>query len=79
MRKLSFRCQGPDGVVKLSKEAPEQLEERVIGICYNVFRRAIVGKDKSRTAARFKRAINADALCKAAESSGALHVRITVE
>ena len=32
MRKLSFRCQGPDGVVKLSKEAPEQLEERVIGI-----------------------------------------------
>lgn len=30
MRKLSFRC--PDGVVNLSKEAPEQLEERVIGI-----------------------------------------------
>ena len=77
MRKLSFRC--PDGVVKLSIDAPEELEERVIGICYGVFRRAIVGKDKSRTAARFKRAINADALCKAAESSGALHVRVTVE
>ena len=59
MRKLSFRC--PDGVVKLIINAPEELEERVIGICYNVFRRAIVGKDKSRTAARFKRAINADA------------------
>lgn len=77
MRKLSFRC--PDGVVKLTIDAPEELEERVIGICYNVFRRAIVGKDKSRTAARFKRAINADALCKDAESSGALHVRITIE
>ncbi len=30
MRKLSFRC--PDGVVKLTIDAPEELEERVIGI-----------------------------------------------
>ncbi len=30
MRKLSFRC--PDGVVKLIINAPEELEERVIGI-----------------------------------------------
>lgn len=30
MRKLSFRC--PDGVVKLTIDAPGELEERVIGI-----------------------------------------------
>ena len=30
MRKLSFRC--PDGVVKLTIDAPEELEEQVIGI-----------------------------------------------
>lgn len=77
MRKLSFRC--PDGVVKLTIDAPEELEERVIGICYGVFRRAVVGKDKSRTAARFRRALNADPPCIDAEKSDALHVRITVE